>query len=244
MKRTALLPLCLCVTLCAGLYVGCSREPEETMPPDTTPAHDSDTSVQTEVIPETEPPETEYLPPPSHTYLPTYNSIREYAASPDAPANLRKLTGLPEEFVDVFVETGGLYCITYANGEDAIAFYPLENEKELEEYMAVHLANSGTYEALLDNALISDVRKTDTSAEGEIRYECLYNTNANTDFILRYRECTVDGIRFVLSGTYDPDGSLRYYRMFAFAGDASFSCGGSVPFADEELFALRSVPLQ
>ena len=243
MKHIAL--LLLCIALCTG----CTRVPEETLPPDTTPAHDSDTSVPQEpipetILPETEPPETEYISPPSHTIPPAYNSIREYAASSDAPAVLRELTGLPEGFQDVLVETGGGYCITYSNGETAIAFFPLENEAALDAYMTAQLAGSGTYEALLTNDLISDVRKTDLPAEGEILYECLYNTSIKTDLKLRYRECTADGIRFVLSVSYDSDGSQRYCQMFAFAGDASFACSSSAPFADAQLFALRSVPLQ
>lgn len=243
MKYTVL--LLLCIALCTG----CSRTPEEAMPPDTTPAHDSDTSVSQETLPapvppETEPPEAEYISPPVHTIPPAYNSIREYAAAPDAPMALRELAGLPEGFQDVLVETGGGYCITYANWETAIAFFPLENEAALEAYMAAQLAGSGTYEALLTNDLISDVRKTDLPAEGEILYECLYNTSIKTDLKLRYRECTADGIRFVLSVSYDSDGSQQYCQMFAFAEDASFACGSSAPFSDAQLFALRSVPLQ
>lgn len=247
MKRTVLLGLCagLCAGLCIGLCTGCARESSETLPPS-----DSDTSFPAEIIvpeeplPETEPAETEHIPPPTHTILPTYNSIREYAASSEAPASLRELTGLPTGFADVLVETGELYCITYAHGEDVMAFYPLETETALEEYMAAQLAGSGTYEELLANDLVSDIRKTDLSAEEEILYECLYNTKTKTDLKLRYREHTADGIRYVLSVSYDSDGSLQYWQMFAFAGDASFACSSSVLFTEDELSALRSVPLQ
>ena len=245
MKRIVLLFLSLCICLC----IGCTRDPAETVPADTTPVHDSDTSVSAEMIvpetfPETQPSENEYIPPPSHSIPPAYNNIREYAASPDAPAFLRVMTGLPEGFEEVLVETGGLYCITYAQENNAIAFCPLENETDLEEYMAAHLSNSGTYEYLLANDLVSDVRKTDLSTDGEILYECLYNTKIKTDLKLRYREHTANGIRFVLSVSYDSDGSLQHYQMFAFNGDASFACIGHAPLAEEILFALRSIPLQ
>ncbi|MBR4960660.1 MAG: hypothetical protein IKY52_07175 [Clostridia bacterium] len=245
MKRSVLLLLGLCAGLCIALYTGCTRESPETLPP-----IDNDTSSSAEIIvpetppSETEQAETEYAPPPTHTIPPAYNSIREYAASPDAPDFLRELTGLPDGFAEVLVETGGLHCITYANGEDTVAFFPLETETALEEYMAAQLAGSGTYEELLANDLVSDVHKTDLSAEEGILYECLYNTKTKTDLKLRYREYTAVGIRYVLSFSYDSSGSLQYWQMFAFDGDASFACSGSALFTDEEFSALRSIPLQ
>lgn len=245
MKRIVPLLFCICVVFGSG----CIRTPEDTLPPDTIPAQDSDTSASTEVIPETttsetEPPETEYINPPTHTIPTTYNNIREYAASPDAPVFLRELAGLPEGFEEILVETGGLYCINYSGSEGAVAFYPFETEAALEEYMTVHLNNSGTYESLLANDLISDIRKTDLSAGGEILYECLYNTRIKTDLKLRYREFTADGIRFVLSSSYSPDGSLLGHQLFAFCGDASFACIAGAPLTDTELSSLRSIPLK
>ena len=245
MKRIVLLLLCVC----AVVHTGCTRLPEETMPQDTTPVHENNTSEASEVIPkpippETEPPETEHIKPPTHTIPTTYNNIREYAASPDAPDFLRELAGLPEGFEEILVETGGLYCIHYSGSEGAVAFYPFETEAALEEYMTVHLNNSGTYESLLANDLISDIRKTDLSAGGEILYECLYNTRIKTDLKLRYREFSADGIRYVLSSGYDTDGSLQHYQLFAFTGDASFACIGHAPLTDTELSSLRSIPLK
>lgn len=212
------------------------------IPPGSETSVSPETTVPETALPETLPPEAEdTLTLPSFPPPPTYNNIREYAASPDAPAFLREMTGLPDGYEEVLVETGGLYCITYRNNDSAIAFFPCESEAVLEEFMTGLLNTSGTYEFLLANDLVTAVRKTDLSSDGEIQYECLYNTSIKTDLKLQYREFTMENIRYVLSSLYNEDNVLQSRCFFVFDRENSFACILRDPtLTDTDLLALHS----
>lgn len=228
MKKVTALILTL---LCTLILYGCRKDCiSETAPPND--ASDNFYETDIEVIPDETETETEYAPDfIADNYLgEIFDGIREMTDTyPDAV--FYELSGLPDGYEDKSIEFSSVdnYMVYYSDGACTIAFMPCYSEDRLTDVMQGWLRSSGTYEYLLSNELVSNVRRTDIEASPWTAYECLHDTSIKCDLKLRYYEFTDEesGVTYILSENFDNDGSYRSGQLFVFDGESSFACGST-----------------
>lgn len=164
----------------------------------------------------------------------------------------RRLEGISEDFFDHMVEYNivtGEYSIGYRSERSdmhlSVDFFA-DGEKT-EEFFENYIFDN-TYEGLLENELIFDIKKTEASFEYGTGYECLYSTKVKTNLKIVYNEYTDEktGVKYICSGKYLDDGTCRTIYVMVLDGEDSFfvMISDAADFSMEDAIKLRAAVIE